>query len=499
MPSVAFGPKFFANTKNDYSNWYWATAREFLQNGIDGRSTVMKINVSTEGAKTLLTVENNGKEMAEEVLIGKLLTLGETTKDGINDTGGMGVAKLILYFMHNSYRIETGHLVVTGSGGEYTLSKSTDRVHGVKNTIVMDGDHRNDLIGAVKAWAFFAQWSGSLFLNGQELGTSCRKGAFRRELDFGKVYTNNVAPGRVVVRMHGQPMFYFGHSIQKCVIVELSRTAGVLTSNRDGLCWPYSNQLSQFCEELAINKRSALAVQDVTEYRHYAGALSIATPEPEQIEEALEELAGDDAEALEDAVVKAISLADEEDASVSTTEINKAALMATSVEAPTKWTSTTETEGESYDFSVVIKNTTGMTIPAHYLPGSFSKYAEQVLKVYRAALLKVHKILGLPGQFSVGFHISDDSIGEHEEHPDYGHVYYINPVKVVKQANSPSRSLARRFSLDAEGRYDIIATAAHEVVHGAYGCLGHDEGFACKLTSVMAVLLYKRNELAGVK
>ena len=53
------------------------------------------------------------------------------------------------------------------------------------------------------------------------------------------------------------------------------------------------------------------------------------------------------------------------------------------------------------------------------------------------------------------------------EEGQYGTVYYVNPVMVVEQWTSGSRSFRKRFKLTERDR--LISIAAHEFVHGGCG------------------------------
>ena len=81
MPQISIGPELFAKAKNDYNDWHWAIVREFNQNGMDCDSRTIQWTVAIENGQTIVTVTNDGSPMTEEVLIGKLLSLGSSGKD----------------------------------------------------------------------------------------------------------------------------------------------------------------------------------------------------------------------------------------------------------------------------------------------------------------------------------------------------------------------------------------------------------------------------------
>jgi hypothetical protein len=47
-------------------------------------------------------------------------------------------------------------------------------------------------------------------------------------------------------------------------------------------------------------------------------------------------------------------------------------------------------------------------------------------------------------------------------------VYYLSPAAIVKNQKFGSRSFKTRFSSAWTSRYEIMALAAHEFVHGAF-------------------------------
>ena len=114
---VKIGPEFFGKVKKDYADWRWAFVREIVSNGVDAGASLVSVEIIPVGEKhSQVTVFNNGAPMSRETLVDKLLHLGGSTKDGGSSIGGFGAAKLILYFCHESYVIESGSLRVDGVG-----------------------------------------------------------------------------------------------------------------------------------------------------------------------------------------------------------------------------------------------------------------------------------------------------------------------------------------------------------------------------------------------
>lgn len=122
--------KFFVQTaKNDYNNSISAFFREFLQNSVDAKSKNIEFKLHEKEGKIFFECRDDGCGMTEDIIQNKLLTLGETSK-AAGQTGGFGVAKILIYFCHIAYEIYTLNNVVRGSGGSYDIEKSGNFVQG---------------------------------------------------------------------------------------------------------------------------------------------------------------------------------------------------------------------------------------------------------------------------------------------------------------------------------------------------------------------------------
>ena len=504
MPAVGISRRFFKQVPKDYSDWRFALIREAVQNAADsGASQIIFEILPTPAGDTVMSFSNDGAVMSRDTLENKLLTLGETTK-GDEATGGMGVAKAILYFTHLDYAIHSGSLLVKGSGGNYEVEEA-EFFDGTKNVITIEGDHSEALIRKVKTFCLFAQWKGVVTLNGTDYECRCRKGAFRRDLGFCKVYTNNLVPGILVVRSGGQPMFTQSIDLKKTVVVELNLPSKqYLTSNRDGLTHPFRYELGDFIQELASDSSSALKNREATTYTVFGGALVEKIKQDREAPKStavsdLAQFSGDsEAEGEVDGTGVALEVA------VSDRQ-ERAALVASLTTAPARREiAAEEMAEEGYNpkpwnrqgpdgFRFLIRNESGMRIPGYYMPGDMSDYAAKVIRWYRNCIRVALWLYKVEGSFSVGFSFGDDE-GLHERGA-YGSVFYINPISIVQQKNSQSRSMKRRYSLDARGRWEIAALAMHEVTHTFVSA--HNEEFSSILTDGMARALQERTLLAS--
>lgn len=493
---VKIGPEFFQKVKLDYADWRYALAREFLQNCFDapGCKTV-EVTVKRDGPDTRLTVANDGRPMSRDELENKLLTLGGSGKnfEGEN-TGGFGVAKSLLYYTHKSYSIWTGTLKVTGAGAQYEI-ESVHPNAGTTSIVTLAGDEVAALVEQFERFAAYAQWRGTLLVNNRNLACDLHKGARRRDLGWATVYTNKAYSNVCLVRLNGQPMFSLYTRFKGCVVVELTGKAkDVLTSNRDGLVGRYSSELSTFLTNLAVDKRSALREQRA-EYKRYAGERQRAEArKPKAAEESLAALV-DTKELLERVIGGPAPQPADAPAPppepVAEGERPNAPVEPVPADAGGGIKLVTVSREDEPDRTVslgtefILKNTTGKKIPAWWTPGPRFK-GKALVRAWAAVLLKLHQIMGWGGEFSVGFVFDDESEAESERTPAYGQVYYLNPVKDGKP----------RFVDAWAARHEIIALAAHEVVHGARGFGEHDEDYAGALTEVLAAVAAHEWDLA---
>lgn len=460
MAQVKVGPEYFRKELREYSNWIWAYVREAFQNSIDApRSSKIDFSATIEGGNTVVSWCNNGLPMDIHTIENKLFSLGGTGK-GTESVGGFGKAKTLLYFAHLSYEIVTGNLIVRGCGGDYTIEESSDYYAGTKSTVTIEGEYAANLLSRAKRFCQFAQWSGDINIDGVGSFKSLHKGSFRREFDFGSVYSNKFCENVMVVRMNGIPMFFRDISLDRCVVVELNGSSlERLTSNRDDLLYQYSRVLNSFVTELAVDKRSAL--KSVKSEKQVFSGRRLSHFSTKLLE-------------------KAASLRSENSESASA---------ASEAAAPQN---ATEAKEEAFAESAisdrfVILNNTGYQIPSHYLPGSdnFGSYSRKLAKMWGNILIELHRLFDHSSVFSIGFVFEaeeDDSPAAAAMFEKDGNdlIYYISPAK---------SHFKKRFKLT--DRDTLICYALHEFIHGI-GHAYHNEDFASALTHKAAIVLKNR-------
>lgn len=488
---VKIGPEFFKKELMDYSNWRWAYVREALQNCFDAPGCDrVDISLKQEGVSLRVTFENNGAPMDEDTLVNKLFALGASGKNFAGTVGGFGKAKVLLYMSQSNYKIRSGELEVVGCGGDYELSTGRPFFHGTRSEVVIPSgvDTLDRFTREFERFLAMAQWSGVVSLNGREWSPSLRKGSPRRELDFGVVYSNKTFENRLIVRMNGIPMFHTWIEFKKCVILELNGTSGdILTSNRDGLQHPHSNELTNLIEELAINKRSGLRSRQ-SKITHYEGEKLVARPsflrEIDEEDAIISEQSVLGGEELGDAVLASRS-EDEEEAGVQASGVVLGSAPSVGSGVTVERLEVRRTVRLESEFWV--KNDSEMEVPSYYYPENFGEYPRKLVSYWAKCLMELHKVFNHEATFAVGFIFDETSEAQYSE--DNGAVYYLNPAEIVRQMRSKSRSMKKRFKLSQRDR--IIMIALHEFVH-ALGYSYHDEDFANILTDKAAVVMANR-------
>jgi hypothetical protein len=497
--SIAIGPEFFAKAKNDYSDFTWALVREFFQNSMDAPgSDEISLNVSTEKGYTQFSVENNGAPMTQEILVGKLLSLGGSGKGFVGAVGGFGKAKEVLYFCHQWYKIETGKFVVEGAGAGYNLEEGSEDRYGTRSTILMDGDYSEKLTRAVKRFAAFAQWDGVIKLNGEVLECKLRKGSPRREFAWGTVYTNKVHSNVVVVRVGGIPMFTGWTEFNRCVVIELKgASVDTLTSNRDGLVWKFRSEFDHFLNDLVTNKSRALKAEKPT-YTHFSGAKFKAEgANAERVKASARDLVGVMATERIAANVAAYATGGSggtvvDDSRLGILERMVGRGLSSEVgELVEQVSGVVPIPKNVISEEFILKNETRLAIPTYYHPGlkEFSTYGKKLARIWGRLVLELHRMLKMENEFGIGFVFSEDAEAQYEKTSEFGTIYYLNPAKVVEQVGTSSKSFKKRFKLTERDR--ILSIAVHEVVHGE-GYSSHNEEYAGRLTDVFAMVLRER-------
>jgi len=475
MGHITIESEYFQKSLRDYNSWEQAWPRELLQNSIDCGSNRIEFKIAYDPATDTTHAEctNNGPPMDRETITDKFLSLGGSSKDNkAGSVGGFGVAKTVICLAHQSYTIHTGQHKITGSGGNYEISQAPNN-NGTTTKVQMAGNVADKLLEGLKTIARYSKWNGHLIVNGETVPMTQTKGAFRRELRFGKVYSNNKDTNVMVIRANGLMMYSRYISMNKLVIIELDKSSvDVLTSNRDGMRYPYYRELNDLIDEISVNKRSALKRRE-PKIIHYPGF----------------KLAWVNKTTKETPTVNA----DSQQSPQTITKATHVFTQATGASTAAYHTTQSETQHKAQPRSMVemdfyLLNETYLTIPSIYIPTSpkFSQYSSKLIKMWSNVMIKMHDLFGRTKPFSVGFIFGEDTKAAYNG--DNGNVFYVAPADIVRQNYTDSKSLKKGWSFTNEGKKMMVAIAAHEFTH-SLGHIAHDENFSSAYTDIMGKVL----------
>ena len=508
MRQVGISSDFFAKSLNDYSNWFWAMAREFGQNGIDSGASNMSINIMhhTDTDLTEVTVSNDGKPMTLDIIENKLMNIGGTTKTTENgDVGGFGLAKLVLYMAHHSYTIQTGHHTVEGQNGTYEI-KDTPFYSGTINTVMIKGNVTDELERNFRAFANFCQWKGTMAItrsDGERVGYDCslRKGSFRKDLSFGKLYTNKSFQNKLIFRINGIPMFQKWVNFEGCVIVEASKgSLETMTSNRDGLKWLYQREIESVIDAFTTNRSSVLREEPTIEVFGdtyiEAGISKVSVNHSEETQQ-------NQTEPNEEPNFKTQYLVQDNNegptfVKLETTQteqtnetITEIAASIDDVEAftiPKSQTKPTSIKKPVRQTRFMIFNDSGMALPNYAKPDNMGAHFKKLSETWTKLLVKLHELNGTKSTFGIGFTVGSAS-AQYITHKGIQY-YLINPFEIVESKNT--KHLKKRFNF-VNNKERIVMLAVHEYAHSFVE--SHNETYASVLTNLSELAMKNLKEL----
>lgn len=468
---VKVGPKFFRNELKDYSDWVFAYVREIMQNGIDAGSKIIDVKVELADGNTVLTVTNDGSVMSLDIILNKLLALGESGKDMVTSVGGFGKAKILLYMAQESYEICSGSIKVVGCGGDFDILDNDVFVNGVISKVVICGDLMDRFIDAFRTIADYSKWGGKLIVNGEQFKLNLNCGRYRRDLTCGCVYTNKSFKNRVVVRVGGLVTAIYRPVYDGCIVIELNNSS-YLTSNRDGLQYVYRLELDGFISDTSVNKRRAFA-PPVAKVEVFSGSKLFSKVGGKADVDVAPEIKGEARKVIVKDGVTWGEVLNAFDAGINfnTRDIPSAAAV----------------KDRSLGFEFVLRNECDLKVPKHYHPDHFSKYSSSLISIWAKLMVKLHDVFKCSRFFNVGFVFSKSCEALRVENS--GDVtYFINPVELIR--TDATTSIKNRFQLTERNR--LLSIALHEFVHEFIS--GHDENFASLITDYMGIVIDRRKE-----
>jgi hypothetical protein len=265
MGTVTVPAEFFRGELRVYGDWREAFARELLQNATDAAPSRIDITLEDVDGHGRVTFTDDGHGMSRDVLENVFFALGKTTKTGPGDIGGFGRARIIICFAQTRYTLRTGHLLVEGCGGEYSITEVAEYQKGCKFVIDLLDDDCSRIRNAFRnllekcTLKIPVRIDGQLASGHHMPARATRIMRDKSQAPWAKAY---VTPGwgQLMVRVHGLVMFTKWLSGNDSVILELepARSREVLSASRDTLHTVYGDQLDHFISDLTRNRKAAL-------------------------------------------------------------------------------------------------------------------------------------------------------------------------------------------------------------------------------------------------
>ena len=477
MPTVTVPAEFFRSELRIYSDWREAVARELLQNAVDAGARQITVSVGETDANTRVVFHDDGCGMDRRTLEEVFFALGRSTKEGTGTVGGFGRARVITCFAQNRYRIRTGELQVTGSGGDYSIEDGHDLVVGCRFEIDLVDSTVEDARRAFRRVFQRSTVDTPLLLDGTEVSATTKPARSVRVLRdrdgraWAKVYLLRDRVGELRVHVAGIPMFsrYLPGFDDILVELDTARSREVLAASRDNLREAYQTQLDHFTSELLRNRRRALRETDTPIEERAIGngfRLSVPKSSPDGGQEISPVEVTSGAGAGKEPGGDATRISSDEGTTTSGSDL-----------APNGW------DGGDVFLSAPqggrrLAGVVRTWDPRNWGDGEQAK--RRLLEAWQAscsvavdALLECHPEAGSIA-WTVGWLFDDDARAGHRR-IDGGHILFLNP--------EPGRRWKLRQPSD---RRQLLARALHEVAHIVVD--GHDEDFAAVLTDLFSTV-----------
>jgi len=521
-PQITIGREFFVTALKDYDDWPIKWWREAIQNAVDAGADV----VHCEGGKLqdgtyFASCADNGRGMAEDVLVNKFLVLGGTSKEGVSTAGGFGKAKELLVLPWLEWEIHTKNLIARGSGIQYEIKPAPMR-EGTRIWVRMPPDRFTD---AHHARSYIKR----CFL--PEVTFTVNEEVVEADLAPGEMVEE--APGKaaiffeerkdksyyLLVRAKGLFMFQTWISEAPGVLIAelLAPSIEMLTANRDGFRDDATrHMIHRLANRIAKDNISALRSKKGMIRKKYVGSGKFAAKhllaeamarmptvvpdgkgriDKESIWEVVDGVVNkpdpparpdpggvQPAEVVNEIKPEARPTHGERPSLVASAETSLAMIDATRFTGPDHVEAAVKQLVWEPDF-FLINEIEGWKVPKKFLPETFSPSVNRLAKVWAEVCRFVLIQLGVAKPFGVGFKFSKDTeaayLIDKDEQGTVEHWLLLNPFKDLS---------GRKNLYKPTNRQDLkvlYAIAIHEVTH-MEDFQYHDESFAAAMTDNVA-------------
>lgn len=460
----------------DYTDWRSALPREFFQNSIDARSKNIHVTFGLDN--NIVTIQDDGIGMNLDVIQNKLLVLGGSAKE-TGSVGAFGKAKELLYFSWPNWSIETRNLIVIGQGPDYIIDKVDNPIKGTISKVTIDTDGFYRVMAAFSDVAGKMDTKTKIFIDGNLIRPTSRRGRLIKSFDFGDLYLNkSVNSAYMEVKVAGIWMYshYLGSSCGQ-LILELSKSSiDCMTSNRDDLKWEYRSVLMEFARELIANEKTA------------------TTPKPQMIQKVIQ---GEGKVRIRPEMIDSLlnrglnigearlSLMDQASSLGHNLALLKARLGNETYIDRERWSFI----GYKPDFELMYTKKQTGAVKRFMKTKKALVLAKIWTEIVKQTILDNSKDYM---EFTAGFTFDEDTSASIVKN-GVNYTIYLNPILIGKQGGWDKKVLSERFLLAEELRDKAI----HETAHMLYS--DHNENFVCAMHSIRAktALSFKIYEKIG--
>ena len=267
MPQVLIPASHFTQSvRRHYNRPDVALVRELLQNAVDAGSTAVKFNLDNVDGAWHLTCLDNGCGMTKDILVKALLTMSGSFK-GPNSIGGFGAAKEIILFQHGAYKVTTCKdgvsTCVLGAQLDYEFQDCDLPADGTLIDLTFHEDYKlNSDEFRTEIEAFFCKCNPpcKIFLDGKEVKPQFSSWENAEPEDWCNVQCHESIYGvdYAWVRIKGILMFeaYVGASKTQVAIELTKPSTDILTVNRDGFTWQYTEKVGKIVNKIVMEKEN---------------------------------------------------------------------------------------------------------------------------------------------------------------------------------------------------------------------------------------------------
>lgn len=490
MPTVSIPPfHFIENVKRNYSCHQQALIRELIQNSVDAGASYITINLDIDNM--VLVVDDDGCGMDENILVKALLTMSGSYK-GPNSVGGFGAAKEIILFQHESYRVDTykdgcDPVAVIGRQLDYEFASCNRNITGT--TVTIDFHHNYGslicLEYAINEYLSECETDAIIEFNGS-IVSGRSKGELVRELEWANIYVNElpVESHYAYVRINGLMMFReWVNDTNFEVIIEVTKPSlDILTVNRDGFTYDYSNMLKKLIYEISVEKNQfgkaygeSLVWRGINHCYSDVDALfedfleNCDSKFRESNTKAIERHIGVIANFIKNNdVSNKLALRDKIEENISDEEDIAEEIIDYMIER-----SDILKCDHGANFYIRVTGKGFDKIPEHLKPGNWGKRTLTLARLWKRCIKLVMKANGVDSHYSIGWIIDNDESTEAMwTQIDNINIYYMNPVLTWMRSSNHMHVF-----------HKMLMNACHEITH--MYCRYHDERFVIRYENML--------------